>query len=93
MPQDNKILEVNIPNVFGPETVTGDFDTNQPDSNFDRILEIRDLFGLLQTITSAPTYVPKKFSEQVVLAVAGGANSLYVYDVLNNKWRAASLGT
>lgn len=88
MPQDNKTIEVLPMGIPQPDSTEQVF--NQ---SFDRTMEIRDLIGLLPTLTAAPTYVPRKFSEQVVIAVAGGANSLYVYDVTNNLWRAATLGT
>ncbi len=63
------------------------------DPTFERTMEIRDLIGLLQITNAKPTYIPRRFSEQIVIAVAGGVNSLYIYDVTNNLWRAASLGT
>ena len=60
---------------------------------YERTLEIKDLLGLLTTTTAVPAYVPKKFSEQIVVTVTGGSASLYVYDITNNQWRAATLGT
>jgi len=57
------------------------------------LIELQDIFGLLKTLPAAPTYTPTRFSQQIVLAVAGGNNSLYVYDVTSRKWRAATLGT
>ena len=64
-----------------------------PDELLERTLELRDLLGLVQTRTSVPTYTPKKFIQQVVVVVTGGNASLYVYDISNNQWRAATLGT
>ena len=61
-----------------------------------RLLRLREILGLIPTRTSVPTYIPKKFSEQVCVVVAGGNASLYIYDttgIANGKWRAATLGT
>ncbi len=85
MPQDNtiEVLPSGFLQPLPADSVLGT----------DRTLAIRDLLGLISTVPVAPTYVPKRFSEQIVIAVAGGNNSLYVYDVTNNLWRAATLGT
>lgn len=56
-------------------------------------VELRDIVKLIETRSSTPTDSPRNVHEQIRLVVAGGVASLYVYDVTNNKWRAASLGT
>lgn len=52
---------------------------------------VLNLNGFIQTLDSAPTHTPKRFSEQVVVVVSGGNLSLYVYDVDNRLWRSATL--
>lgn len=59
----------------------------------DKVMELQDIFGMIKTLTAAPTYIPTKLSQQIVIAVAGGNNSLYVYDATTHYWRAATLGT
>jgi len=58
-----------------------------------RTPELRDIFSLIATSGTPPTATPRNVQQQIQLVVAGGLASLYIYDVLNNKWRAASLGT
>lgn len=63
---------------------------------FERLLELREILGLVSTLTAVPTHIPKKFSEQLYVVVTGGNASLYIYDtngVSGGKWRAATLGT
>lgn len=52
---------------------------------------VLNLSGFIQTLGIAPTYTPRRFSEQVVVVVSGGNKSLYVYDVTNSLWRQATL--
>lgn len=53
--------------------------------------DISSIVGLIKTRTTVPTGVPKKFSEQMVIVIAGGANSLYIYDPSSNLWRSTTL--
>lgn len=55
--------------------------------------ELRDIVKLLETSTVQPTFAPVNVQEQIRLVVSGGNASLYIYDVTNNLWRAATLGT
>lgn len=57
-----------------------------PDQN-----HLLNIEGFIRTVSAAPTYVPKNFSQQIVVAVAGGLMTLYVYDTVNNLWRQAAL--
>ena len=52
---------------------------------------VLNLGGFIQTLNTAPTYTPRRFSEQVVVVVSGGNRTLYVYDVTNALWRQATL--
>lgn len=54
--------------------------------NKESIIRWTDLWGKIDTITTPPTYTPKKISEQIVL-VSGTPSSLYAYDFLNNTWK------
>jgi hypothetical protein len=52
--------------------------------------DIKDIAGVFQTVTSAPTHVPKKFIEQVLIVNSGGYK-LYLYDTISNAWKYATL--
>lgn len=54
-------------------------------------VDILTLIGLIPTVSSAPTYVPRKFAEQIVLYASGGTYRLYIYDITNAAWRYATL--
>ena len=62
-----------------------------PLESFPHENNLANIEGFVRTMSSAPTYIPKKFSEQIVVAVAGGLMTLYVYDTVNNLWRQAAL--
>lgn len=47
--------------------------------------------GFIRILSAAPSYVPKKLSEQIVVVVSGGSMSLYIYDVTNLLWRQGTL--
>lgn len=65
--------EVNIEHKpFEPEMVTS---TN-----------VKDLTGLIKTVSVVPTRTPRSFFEQVVLYVNGTTARLYVYDTVGNTW-------
>lgn len=68
-------------------------DTEEQQKNMQKPPELRDIVRLLDTYTSQPVDVPQNVQTQVRIVVAGGSASLYVYDVSNNQWRAATLGT
>jgi len=92
MPHDKDKEKIEFEQIF-PNPIPEKVLEKDEDEDKDKLLELRDLFGMVRTLTVAPTHTPKKFSEQIIIAVAGGNNSLYVYDTTNNKWRAATLGT
>lgn len=51
-----------------------------------------DLFylaGMLQTFSSAPTHVPKRLVDQIILYESGATRRLYVY--VNGTWRYVAL--
>lgn len=49
------------------------------------------LQGVIQTVSTAPTHIPKKFSEQILIYRSGATIRLYVYDTVNNAWRYTAL--
>jgi len=56
-------------------------------------LELRDIVKLIDTNSDQPTFPAVNIQQQIQIVVSGGNASLYVYDALNDKWRAATLGT
>jgi hypothetical protein len=54
-------------------------------------LRIKDLLGLIPTISSAPTYIPKRFADQFRIYANGVTYRLYIYDVSNATWRYVAL--
>lgn len=56
------------------------------DGNFSQRINLFDIFGSFQTVTSAPTGVPKTVYGQ--FQIYDGA--LYYYDFVNNVWRSSS---
>ena len=52
---------------------------------------ILNVEGFVETLTEAPTYTPKKLSQQVVLVRAGGSTSAYFYDTVNTQWNQVAL--
>ena len=61
--------------------------------NDEKLHHLNDLFGLLTTRTTVPTYVPKRFIQQLVVVNTGASQSLYVYDKVGGLWRGTTLGT
>lgn len=47
--------------------------------------------GLIKTVTSAPTHIPRKFNEQFVIYQNSTTYRLYIYDALNGAWRYVAL--
>jgi uncharacterized protein YcfL len=45
-----------------------------------------DLFGMFQTVSSAPTKTPINFFDQVQVYVNGSTYRLYWYDTVGNVW-------
>lgn len=64
---------------------------NQPDNQgFARVL-FSDLFGGIQTVSSAPTAAPINVYDQVKVYVSGTTYRLYVYDTKAAVWHYATL--
>jgi hypothetical protein len=56
---------------------------NTPD-----IQHILNLEGFLPTLTEEPTYVPRKFAEQIVIVTTGGSSRAYIYDTKAIGWKS-----
>lgn len=50
---------------------------------------IRDLVRLKKTVTSIPTFIPKKFIDQIQFVYTGGSYYLYIY--LDGAWKKTTL--
>ena len=48
--------------------------------------KIRDLFGLFQTVSVAPTVAPLKLINQIQIYTNGATYRLYWWDNTNNTW-------
>lgn len=51
----------------------------------------QDIFGMFQTVTSAPTGTPRNFAEQIKVYSSGGTFRIYIYDTVSNAWKNATL--
>lgn len=56
--------------------------------NFNQIY-IDDLINIKKAITAAPTFIPKKFIDQIQLAHIGSDYKLYLY--IDNSWKSITL--
>lgn len=52
---------------------------------------LRDLLGAFKTVSVAPTAMPKKVGEQIVLYVSGGTKRLYIANLSANVWYYVNL--
>lgn len=57
----------------------------------DKILMWLDLYGLIRTVSAAPTHTPRKISEQIILYKNSTTYRLYIYDADNGAWRYVAL--
>ena len=54
-----------------------------PELPFNRL---EDIWGVLPTIDTIPTYTPARFLQQIVIVANGGSSRAYIYDTVNNRW-------
>jgi len=59
--------------------------------NLAKGMHITDLLGLIPTISTAPTWTPRKFSEQFAIYLSGGVYRFYIYNTSDNSWRYTTL--
>lgn len=74
--QQNSEIEIRFSETKTPEMTSTD---------------IRDLTGLIQAVSSAPTWSPRKFSEQFAVYASGATYRFYIYDSTNKAWRYVAL--
>lgn len=67
-----------------------DLPSQQP-VGFQRPTELRDIDGLYETLSTAPTHTPRNSFEQIKLYKSGTTYRLYMYDCTNNAWRYINL--
>lgn len=65
-------------------------DYAEPQLNFQKEARIEDLWGMVKTVSTAPTWTPRKFSEQFAIYSNSTTYRFYWYDTTNNAWRYAS---
>jgi hypothetical protein len=53
--------------------------------------QLRDVFGNIEVVDTAPTEVPVRLDQQIKLYANGSTYRLYLYDTLNGAWRYSSL--
>lgn len=51
---------------------------------------LEEIGGVIRTVTSAPTYTPRFFEEQVLIYKSNETRRLYWYDNENNEWKYAN---
>jgi hypothetical protein len=57
-----------------------------PDTNLEQQIRARNVFGMFQTVSTAPTLAPKNFQNQIQIYVNGATLRLYCYDTVGNLW-------
>ncbi len=62
--------------------------TNQDFSNKE-VSNMRDIFGVFRSISGAPTGIPTKFADQIVIDTTNAR--LYIYDTNTKLWKYSSL--
>jgi hypothetical protein len=54
-------------------------------------INLPDIFGIIETVDTAPTHTARNLNEQVKIYVNGATYRLYLYDAENQSWRYVSL--
>lgn len=54
---------------------------------------LEEIDGLIETVSTAPTHVPRVFSEQFRIYKNGSTERFYWFDVVNNEWNYTALTT
>lgn len=52
---------------------------------------LEDIWGLVQTVSAVPDWIPKKFIDQFAIYKNGATIRYYIYDATNGAWRYAVL--
>jgi len=59
--------------------------------NLNPVQRAQDVFGMFQTVTTAPTGTPKNFFNQIQVYSSGGTFRIYIYDTVSNAWKFSTL--
>lgn len=59
---------------------------NEIPSPQNNTIRIEDIWGVIKTIDTEPTYTPRKLNEQFVIYTNGATLRFYWYDITNNVW-------
>ena len=54
-------------------------------------MQVFNLLGMIETVSSVPTAVPTTLFQQIKIYSSGGTNRLYIFDVTNQAWKYTSL--
>lgn len=66
-------------------------DVNEGKPTLNPVPRAQDVFGMFETVTSAPTKTPRNFFEQIKVYSSGGVFRIYIYDTVSNAWKNATL--
>lgn len=61
------------------------------DDKVNSIPQTSELFGMFQTVSTAPTLTPTRLINQIQIYTNGATYRLYIYDTTNNVWRYSTL--
>jgi hypothetical protein len=64
-----------------------------PDISINPPQRLPQVWGLLSTTTTKPTYVPKTLSEQMVIWNSSGTFKLCIYDTTGNVWMGVTISS
>jgi hypothetical protein len=59
--------------------------------NLDRQLDIHNVVGLIECVTTVPTHIPKSMFDQIKIYESGATKRLYVYNYKVPGWRYATI--
>lgn len=66
-------------------------EVNEGKPTLNPVTRAQDVFGMFQTVTTAPTLTPRNFIEQVKIYSSGGTFRIYIYDTVSNAWKFSTL--
>jgi hypothetical protein len=65
-------------------------ETKLPRPNNSRL---ENLWGVIPTVTVKPAYIPRNFSEQLVIWNDAGTRKLAIYDIIGKAWLGVTLSS
>lgn len=67
------------------------FNSHFHNGNDSQRVNLQDIFGTFDSMTSAPTIVPIGVFDQFKVVLSGGIYKLYVYDITNGIWKSVTI--